>query len=79
MHCEIRLKKSGTMVPCIELVEIRPSMDLVQKRHQLPSEDVRKYAMKSFDVKPRKKVMYNLKSKPQYALSYRGLRGCFLW
>ena len=58
MHCAIRLKKSGTMVPRIELVEIGPSMDLVHRRHRLPNEDVRKDAMKSSDVKPRKKVMF---------------------
>lgn len=56
MHCAIRLKKSGTIVPRIELVEIGPSMDLVRRRHRLPNEDVRKDAMKSSDVKPRKKV-----------------------
>lgn len=58
MHCAICLKKSGTMVPHIELVEIGPSMDLVHRRHRLPNEDVRKDAMKSSDVKPRKKVMF---------------------
>ena len=79
MHCAIRLRKLGTMVPRIELVEIRPSMDLVHRCHQLPNEDVRKYAMKFSDVKTRKKVMYNLKYKPQYALSHQGLRGCLLW
>ena len=58
MHCAICLKKSGTMVPHIELVEIRPLMDLVHRRHQLPNEDVRKDDMKYSDVKPRKKVMF---------------------
>ena len=54
-------------------------MYLRNRCHQLPNEDVRKDAMKFSDVKTRKKVMYNLKYKPQYALSHQGLRGCLLW
>lgn len=56
MHCGIRLKKSGTIVPRIELVEIGPSMDLVHRRHRLPNDDLRKEAMKSAILKPNKKV-----------------------
>ncbi|KAH9318913.1 hypothetical protein KI387_020682 [Taxus chinensis] len=56
MHCAIRLKKSGTIVPRIELVEIGPSMVLVHRRHRLPNDDLRKEAMKSSILKPKKKV-----------------------
>uniref|UniRef100_A0A1D1XPG8 Ribosome production factor 2 homolog n=1 Tax=Anthurium amnicola TaxID=1678845 RepID=A0A1D1XPG8_9ARAE len=46
MQCAIRLKKSGTTIPRIELVEVGPSMDLVVRRHRLPSESLQKEAMK---------------------------------
>ncbi|XP_065857732.1 ribosome production factor 2 homolog [Euphorbia lathyris] len=55
-HCAIRLKKSGTVVPRIELVEVGPSMDLVVRRHRLPNESLRKEAMKTSIDKPKKKV-----------------------
>ncbi|XP_050227846.1 ribosome production factor 2 homolog [Mercurialis annua] len=55
-HCAIRLKKSGTVVPRIELVEIGPSMDLVVRRNRLPSESLRKEAMKTAIDKPKKKI-----------------------
>ncbi|GJY94636.1 ribosome production factor 2 [Tanacetum coccineum] len=45
-HCALRLKKSGTVVPRMELVEVGPSMDLVVRRHKLPDESLRKEAMK---------------------------------
>uniref|UniRef100_A0A0C9S882 Ribosome production factor 2 homolog n=1 Tax=Wollemia nobilis TaxID=56998 RepID=A0A0C9S882_9CONI len=56
MHCAIRLKKSGTRVPRTELVEIGPSMDLVHRRHRLPNDDLKKEAMKSANLKAKKKV-----------------------
>ncbi|KAH0868021.1 hypothetical protein HID58_075043 [Brassica napus] len=55
-HCAIKLKKSGTIVPRIELVEVGPSMDLVIRRNRFPNEGLRKEAMKSSKDKPKKKV-----------------------
>ncbi|KAI5060114.1 hypothetical protein GOP47_0024534 [Adiantum capillus-veneris] len=46
-HCAIRLKKSGTKVPRIELIEAGPSMDLIIRRNRLPNEELRKEAMKT--------------------------------
>nr|GMC86277.1 ribosome production factor 2 homolog [Ipomoea batatas]GMC88964.1 ribosome production factor 2 homolog [Ipomoea batatas]GMC90453.1 ribosome production factor 2 homolog [Ipomoea batatas]GME16474.1 ribosome production factor 2 homolog [Ipomoea batatas] len=54
-HCALRLKKSGTKVPKIELVEVGPSMDLVVRRHRLPDERLRKEAMKTAPDKMKKK------------------------
>ncbi|KAL2509239.1 Ribosome production factor 2-like protein [Forsythia ovata] len=45
-HCALRLKKSGTIVPRMELVEVGPSMDMVVRRHCLPDDSLRKEAMK---------------------------------
>ncbi|XP_076953727.1 ribosome production factor 2 homolog [Bidens hawaiensis] len=45
-HCALRLKKSGTVVPKVELVEVGPTMDLVVRRHRLPDESLKKEAMK---------------------------------
>ncbi|XP_073156730.1 ribosome production factor 2 homolog [Henckelia pumila] len=45
-HCALRLKKSGTIVPRIELVEVGPSMDMVVRRNRLPADGLRKEAMK---------------------------------
>ncbi|CAI9279122.1 unnamed protein product [Lactuca saligna] len=45
-HCALRLKKSGNIVPKMELVEVGPSMDLVVRRHRRPDESLRKEAMK---------------------------------
>ena len=56
-HCAIKLKKSGTIVPRIELVEVGPSMDLVIRRNRLPNEGLRKEAMKLSKDKPKKKVL----------------------
>lgn len=53
-HCAIRLKKSGTSTPRIELIEVGPSMDLVIRRHRLPYEDVKKTAMKTAQTQPKK-------------------------
>ncbi|CAK7336606.1 unnamed protein product [Dovyalis caffra] len=55
-HCAMRLKKSGTIVPRIELVEIGPSMDFVVRRHRLPNESLRKEAMKTAKDKTHKKI-----------------------
>ncbi|KDP37289.1 hypothetical protein JCGZ_06743 [Jatropha curcas] len=55
-HCAIRLKKSGTIVPRIELVEVGPSMDLVVRRHRLPNESLRKEAMKTVKDQHKKKI-----------------------
>ncbi|KAK7291990.1 hypothetical protein RIF29_07591 [Crotalaria pallida] len=54
-HCALRLKKSGTIVPRMELVEVGPSMDLVIRRHRLPNDGLRKEAMKTTREKPKKK------------------------
>ncbi|XP_068648198.1 ribosome production factor 2 homolog [Aristolochia californica] len=55
-HCAIHLKKSGTIVPRMELVEVGPSMDLVIRRHRLPNVDVKKEAMKTALEQPKKKM-----------------------
>ncbi|GAB2301958.1 hypothetical protein Dimus_035981 [Dionaea muscipula] len=55
-HCALKLKKSGTTVPRIELVELGPSMDLVVRRHRLPNESLRKEAMKQAPEKTKKKL-----------------------
>ncbi|KAG0518719.1 hypothetical protein BDA96_09G201100 [Sorghum bicolor] len=47
MHCALRLKRSGTSIPRMELVEVGPSMDLVVRRHRLPVESLKKEAMKT--------------------------------
>ncbi|XP_009774712.1 ribosome production factor 2 homolog [Nicotiana tabacum] len=54
-HCALRLKKSGTVVPRIELVEVGPSMDLVVRRHRLPDDSLKKEAMKTTLDKAKKK------------------------
>ncbi|KAK4419328.1 Ribosome production factor 2 [Sesamum alatum] len=46
-HCALRLKKSGTVVPRMELVEVGPSMDMVVRRHRNPDDSLRKEAMKT--------------------------------
>lgn len=55
-HCGLRLKKSGTKVPRMELVEVGPSMDLVVRRHRLPNDSLKKAAMKTARDQPKKKV-----------------------
>jgi ribosome production factor 2 len=55
-HCALRLKKSGTVVPRMELVEVGPPMDMVIRRHRPPNESVRKEAMRTSKDKPKKKV-----------------------
>ncbi|KAJ1419500.1 Brix domain [Sesbania bispinosa] len=54
-HCALRLKKSGTVVPRMELVEVGPSMDFVVRRHRPPNESLRKESMKTTREKPKKK------------------------
>ncbi|CAH9090284.1 unnamed protein product [Cuscuta europaea] len=54
-HCALRLKKSGTIVPRVELVEVGPSMDLVLRRHRMPDERLKKEAMKTAPGKAKKK------------------------
>lgn len=55
-HCAMRLKKSGTIVPRMELVEVGPSMDLVIRRHRLPDDSLKKEAMKQAPESTKKKV-----------------------
>lgn len=55
-HCAMRLKKSGTIVPRMELVEVGPSMDFVVRRHRLPDDVLRKEAMKIAPELTKKKV-----------------------
>ncbi|XP_057948912.1 ribosome production factor 2 homolog [Malania oleifera] len=55
-HCALQLKKSGTVVPRTELVEVGPSMDLVVRRHRLPNDMLRKEAMKTAPEQTKKKV-----------------------
>lgn len=62
-HCALRLKKSGTVIPRMELVEVGPSMDLVVRRHRLPNEGLRKEAMKTAPEHTKKKVK-NVKGDP---------------
>lgn len=54
-HCALQLKKSGTVVPKMKLVEVGPSMDFVVRRHRLPNESLRKEAMRTSREKPKKK------------------------
>lgn len=58
-HCAVRLKKSGSVVPRIELVEIGPSMDLVSRRHRLPNDGVMKEAKKISKETIKKKVFFS--------------------
>jgi len=55
-HCAIRLKKSGSKVPRIELVEVGPSMDMVIRRHREPSDNLKKEAMRIMPKTSKKKV-----------------------
>ena len=58
-HCALRLKRSGTAIPRMELVEVGPSMDLVVRRHRLPNDSLKKEAMKTTAQQPKKKVCMN--------------------
>ncbi|XP_074573649.1 ribosome production factor 2 homolog [Curcuma longa] len=55
-HCALRLKRSGTLIPRMELVEVGPSMDLVIRRHRLPNDSVKKEAMKTTSDQMKKKI-----------------------
>ncbi|CAL9753465.1 unnamed protein product [Musa acuminata subsp. burmannicoides] len=55
-HCALRLKRSGTAIPRMELVEVGPSMDLVVRRHRLPNDSLKKEAMKTTSEQPKKKI-----------------------
>ncbi|KAL5545930.1 hypothetical protein UlMin_005617 [Ulmus minor] len=54
--CTALLKKSGTVVPRMELVEVGPYMDLVVCHHRLPNKSLRKEAMRTAKDHPKKKV-----------------------
>ncbi|XP_041998076.1 ribosome production factor 2 homolog [Salvia splendens] len=54
-HFALRLKKSGTKVPRMELVEVGPSMDMVVRRHRQPDDSLRKEAMKMAPDSTKKK------------------------
>ncbi|KAL8138521.1 hypothetical protein V2J09_004522 [Rumex salicifolius] len=62
-HCALKLKKSGTIVPKIELAEVGPSMDLVVRRHRLPDSSLQKEAMK-MSLSHTKKKVKNVKGDP---------------
>lgn len=55
-HCALQLKKSGSVVPRMELVEVGPSMDFVVRRHRLPNDSLRKVAMRAPKELHQKKV-----------------------
>lgn len=55
-HCGLRLKKSGTKLPRMELVEVGPSMDFVVRRHRLSNDSLRKQAMRTAPEQTKKKV-----------------------
>ncbi|XP_010919164.2 ribosome production factor 2 homolog [Elaeis guineensis] len=55
-HCALRLKRSGTSIPRMELVEVGPSMDLVVRRHRLPNDSLKKEAMKTASDQPQKRI-----------------------
>ncbi|GAQ80142.1 hypothetical protein KFL_000470160 [Klebsormidium nitens] len=55
-HCVIKLKKSGSTVPRIELEEMGPSMDLTVRRHRPPSDDLSREALKMAPKPTKKKV-----------------------
>ncbi|GBG81698.1 hypothetical protein CBR_g32692 [Chara braunii] len=55
-HCFVKLKKSGSKVPRIELSEMGPSIDFTIRRHRLPSEELEKAAMKTALRSTKKKV-----------------------
>lgn len=50
----IRMKKSGTRIPRIELAEMGPSMDLAVRRRRSPAVDLEKEACKQPKVEPKK-------------------------
>lgn len=56
-HFALRLKKSGTPVPRMELIEVGPSMDMVVRRHRDPDASLRKEAMRKAPESTKKKVL----------------------
>lgn len=46
-HYSVKLKKSGTQIPKIQLEEIGPSMDLTLRRSKLATEDLRKESLRT--------------------------------
>eukprot|EP00271_Cylindrocystis_brebissonii_P000438 TRINITY_DN10523_c0_g2_i1.p1 TRINITY_DN10523_c0_g2~~TRINITY_DN10523_c0_g2_i1.p1 ORF type:complete len:356 (+),score=85.29 TRINITY_DN10523_c0_g2_i1:249-1316(+) len=59
-HCAVRLKKSGTSVPRIELVAVGPSLDFTLRRHRVPGEELAKAAMKAPKSGGEKKKVKNV-------------------
>lgn len=55
-HAAIRLKKSGSKVPRIELVPAGPCMDFTIRRTRQPAADLMKEAMKAPKLTAKKKV-----------------------
>ena len=54
-HYKIKLMKSGTRTPRVELEEIGPRFDLVLRRNQVASEDLFKKSLKQpYQLKPKK-------------------------
>ncbi|XP_057341345.1 ribosome production factor 2 homolog [Microplitis mediator] len=56
---KVSLKKSGTRIPRVEMVEIGPSMDLVVRRTKLASDDLFKQSCKKpkeFKIKAKKNI-----------------------
>jgi ribosome production factor 2 len=54
-HYKIKLMKSGTRIPRVELEEIGPRFDLVLRRNQLASEELfRKSLKQPYQLKPKK-------------------------
>lgn len=66
MHCALRLKRSGTSVPRMELVEVGPSMDLVVRRHRLPNPSIKKEAMKTVSKHAKKVGQAEFKFLPLF-------------
>jgi ribosome production factor 2 len=74
MHCAFRLKRPGTSIPKMELVEVGPSMNLVVRRHRLPVESLQKEAMKTADHAKKVSLM-----EPSFAIPKIVVLYCKLW
>ena len=59
-HYAIKLKKSGTRVPRVELLDIGPSMDLCFRRSRAAPVDVEKEAVKKVDEAIKRKKVKNV-------------------
>eukprot|EP00850_Spirogloea_muscicola_P009443 SM000053S17400 [mRNA] locus=s53:123370:125639:- [translate_table: standard] len=55
-HCGIRLKKSGTTVPRLELVEVGPFLDLSLRRTREAGEELQKEAHRTVTKTTKKKI-----------------------